>query len=241
MHALAPVLLAALVPLAAHAGVRFEFTAAMTGSYSYGGRMAVEGLSSRTDITSGEHPLFNPSFSIITRDAGRQIVVLDHSRRTWFSRNGDLIAGHLGTTRGLGSTTAGKPRVRSRRDGGHEIVTAEYTLHMNVAGEKFDATVTLEARFETAPAIEQRALPWGLQYAAKTGYDAVDRAVANHVPRRLPLRQVVTASRRIGDGPLIAETITTTVSNVVSATIPDSELVVPDGYRHEEPSFVFGN
>ncbi|HEX2062464.1 MAG TPA: hypothetical protein VHK90_17120 [Thermoanaerobaculia bacterium] len=241
MNPLARLLLAVLVPLTASAGVRFEFTAAMTDSYSYAGTMSVEGLSSRTDITSGEHPLFNPNFSIITRNAGRQIVVLDHGRRTWFSRNGDLIAGHLGTTRGLGSTTAGRPRVRSRRDDGVEIVTAEYTLRMNVEGEQLDATVLLEARFETAPALEQRALPWGLQYAAKTGYATVDRVVANHVPRRLPLRQIVKAARRIGDGPVIEETITTTVSNVVSAAIPETAFAVPDGYRYEEPSFVFGD
>ena len=242
---LAPLLLrccgfviAALLPLAAAAGVRFEFTAEIAGSYAYSGQMSVDGKQSRTDITRGAHPLFNPNFSIITRDAGRQLVILDHAHRTWFTRNGDLLAGHLGTARGLGNSHARKPRVRSFRDGDESVVTAEYALTMTFDGEKLEGSVTLEARFTIAD-IPMHALPWGMQYAAKTGYAEVDRAIALHVPRRLPLRQVVKASRRIADGPPVTETITTTVTNVVRGAIDASTFAVPAGYRYEEPSFVY--
>lgn len=230
--------IAALLPIAADAGLRFEFTADISGSYSYSGNVTADGASSRTDITRGTHPLFNPNFSIITRDEGRQLVILDHSRRTWFNRNGDLIAGHLGTTRGLGSSSAGRPRVRSSRDGDVQVVRAEYSLAMTVEGEKLKALVTLEARFTVSDAVF-RALPWGLNYAAKTGYADVDRVIAMHVPKRLPTRQVVKASRRIGDGPVITETITTTVSNVSTSDLAADAFAVPAGYRYEEPSFVY--
>jgi hypothetical protein len=230
--------IAALLPVAAAAGLRFDFATNINGSYSYAGRMAVDGTSSRTDITSGTHPLFNPNFSIITRDEGRQLLVLDHSRRTWFNRNGDLLAGHLGTTRGLGASSARKPRVRSFRDGDAQVVRAEYTLAMTVEGEKLHGSVTLDARFTLGDAVF-RALPWGLNYAAKTGYGDVDRAIAMHVPKRLPMRQVVKASRRIGDGPMITETITTTVTNVANGDVAADVFAVPAGYRYEEPSFVY--
>lgn len=230
--------IAALLPVAAAAGVRFDFTADIAGSYAYSGRMTADGTSSRTDITSGTHPLFNPNFSIITRDEGRQLVILDHSRRTFFNRNGDLIAGHLGTTRGLGSSSVRKPRVRSFRERDEQVVRVEYIVAMTVEGEKLEATVTLEARFTLAE-LGFRALPWGLNYAAKTGYGDVDRVIAMHVPKRLPLRQVVKASRRIADGPVITETITTTVTNVSNGGVAADVFAVPAGYRYEEPSFVY--
>jgi hypothetical protein len=230
--------IAALLPLAATAGVRFDFTADVNGAYAYGGRMTADGTSSRTDITSGTHPFFNPNFSIITRDEGRQLVILDHARRTFFNRNGDLISGHLGATRGLGPSSAHKPKVRSFRDGDEQVVRAEYTVTMTVEGEKLEAAIALDARFVLADA-GLRALPWGLNYAAKTGYDDVDRVIAMHVPKRVPLRQVVKASRRIGDGPVITETITTTVTNVVSGEVGADVFAVPAGYRYEEPSFVY--
>lgn len=243
------VILAALVPGGAAAGVRFDFASEVSGvTYSYRGRMIVDGTSSRIDVTEGTHPLFNPKFSIITRDAGRQIVVLDHSRRTFFNRNGSTIAGHLGTTRGLGNSIAEKPRVRSRRSASsvdgvatqRHSLHAEYRLNMNVEGESIEATVIIDATFDVLRDVPQRALQWGLQYAAKSGYAVVDRQLAAYVPRHLPLRQVVTASRRIANGPVVTETITTTVTNVVHDAIDAKELAVPDGYRYEEPAFVFG-
>lgn len=232
---------ATLTPLAAGAGTRFDFATEVTG-YSYSGHMAIDGARSRVDITEGTHPLFNAGFSIITRGGGKEIVVIDHKQKTYFVRQMANFGGHLATARGLGRTTASRPRVqRTKPDDSTYVVHAEYDLQMDVEGEKFGGTVTLDARFEVDPHIEQRALPWGLQFAAKTGFEDIDRALASRIPDRLPLRQVVTVSRRIADGQLVTESITTTVTNVRKEPLTDDDFLAPEGYRYKEPVFSFGN
>jgi hypothetical protein len=234
------VLVATLAPLAAAAGTRFDFTTDVTG-YSYSGHMAIDGTRSRVDITAGTHPLFNPNFSIITRGGGKEIVVLDHTQHTYFVRQVATIGGHLATARGLGSTSALRPHVRkSRTEAQTYVVHADYDLLMDIEGEKISGTVKLEARFEIDRRIAQRALPWGLQFAAKTGFTNVDLALAASIPDRLPLRQFVSVSRRIADGPVITETITTTATNVRTESMTDDEFLAPDGYRYKEPVFDFG-
>jgi hypothetical protein len=235
------IVVSTLAPLAAAAGTRFDFATEVTG-YSYSGHMAIDGARSRVDITEGAHPLFNAGFSIITRGAGKEIVVVDHKQHTYFVRQMVNFGGHLATARGLGRTTASHPRVqKTHPEDATYLVHAEYDLQMEIEGEKLPGTVTLDARFEVDPRVEQRALPWGLQFAAKTGFDDVDRALAAKIPDRLPLRQVVSVSRRIADGQLITETITTTVTNVRKETISDDEFLAPEGYRYKEPVFSFGN
>ena len=234
------VFVATLAPLAAAAGTRFDFTTEVTG-YAYSGHMAIDGTRSRVDITAGTHPLFNPGFSIITRGAGKEIVVLDHKQHTYFVRRVATIGGHLATARGLGQASALRPHVRkSRTEPATYVVRADYELQMEVEGEKLTGTVELEARFEIDRRIAQRALPWGLQFAAKTGYSNVDLALAASIPDRLPLRQFVSVSRRIADGPVITETITTTATNVRTEAMSDDEFLAPDGYRYQEPVFNFG-
>jgi hypothetical protein len=236
---LLPLLLLA-VAVQARAGVTFEFATAVSGTeYAYGGRMSIDGTSSRLDITTGTHPLFNPNFSIITRRGGKEIVVLDHGRRTYFVRKTEQMGGHLSATRGVGKASASRPQVRVTREGDRWRVSAQYRLSMDVEGERVAGTVELEAMLELDD-VEQKALPWGLQFAAKTGFEDVDDAIARKFPDRLPLRQVVTASRRIADGPAITETITTTIANVAARVNVDPELfLAPRGYRYEEPVFAF--
>lgn len=241
MPRVALLLLIALTTVVAHAGVRFDFTTEVTG-YKYSGRMSIEDTRSRVDITEGAHPVFNPSHSIITRAGGKDILVLDHKNRTYFMRYSELIGGHLSTTRGIGRTTASKPRVsRTRVTGDRYVLNVAYRLSMDVEGEKLDGSVEMEAQFDLSPEIVQRALPWGLQFATKTGFPGIDRAIERWVPTRLPLRQVVSVSRRIADGPVVTETITTIASNVVSERIGDDEFHAPPGYRYQEPVFLFGS
>jgi len=216
--------------------VVFDFTTVVKGTdYQYAGRMFIDGTSSRVDITSGTHPLFNPQHSIITRRGGKEIVVLDHQRRTYFVRNTANMSGPLSSARGIGKTTASRSHVRVTPEGGVEVT---YRLSMEVEGERMQATVDLTAETE-AGEIEQHALPWGLQFAAKTGFEKIDDLIASRLPDRLPKRQSVTVSRRISDGPVITETITTTVSNVTDAPPDDALFLAPRGYRYEEPVFSF--
>ncbi len=232
-------LLLLAIGVEARAAVSFDFTTTVKGNdFQYAGRMYIDGPNSRVDITSGTHPLFNPQRSIITRNDGREIVVLDHQRRTYFVRNTASMGGHLATARGIGKTNASRPRARVTRDGERVTVDISYRLNMEVEGERMQATVDLLAEIDPS-GIEQRALPWGLQFAAKTGYADVDELIARRLPARLPMRQVVSVSRRIGDGPMVTESITTTVTNVSEAPVAAELFLAPYGYRYEEPVFSF--
>jgi hypothetical protein len=237
--------LLALLPAAAHAGVRFDFTAEAS-TYKYSGTMTLEGKRLRVDVVEGNHPLFNPNVTMISRDGGAQIVVLDHAAKTYFQRAGAPMAGPLATVRGIGPSEALKPRVARRRDGGEgdlarHIVTAEYGIVMDVGGEKVNGSVEIEAEFEVDPSVRQFAHPWGLQFATKTGFDRVDEALAKRVPQYLPVRQVVTASRQIEGGPVVTERLVITVSNVVRTPVSDGVFMATPGYRYVEPVFSFGD
>lgn len=244
--ALSRLLVSILCAVSIEAGTRFDFTAEGPG-YAYKGGMALDATRLRVDIAEGNHPLFNEKISIISRDAGADVLVIDHGSRTYFQRRIAHIAGPLSTPRGLGPTKASRARVTKSReslsDGGpateRHVVRAQYHLDMNVEGEKLEAEVTIEAVFDIDPKIRQRAHPWGLQYAAKTGFEQVDDAIARRIPDRLPMRQVVTITRRIAGGPAISETMTIIVSNVREENVPDGEFYAPAGYPYQEPVFAF--
>lgn len=236
------------VPFSAHAaGVRFDFVAEAP-RYTYRGRMWIDGTQSRLEITEGNHPLFNPNIMILSRKAGLHITVVDHTTRTFFQRDVAASSGPLATARGMGTNTASRwhiTKTRERLDDGGDAterhtVRAEYRLDMDVEGEKIDATVKMHAEFDIDPRVRQRAHPWGLQFAAKTGFAKIDDALAARIPDRLPLRQVVTFSRQITGGPVVTETLTITISNVVDETLRDAEFYPPAGYPYREPVFSFG-
>ena len=234
---------AVLLPFSLSAAVRCDFTTELTSpSYSYGGKLTIDKDRSRVDIHDGNHPLFNPSTSVITRDAGAEIIILDHDRKTWSQRPGKALGGHLSTTRGINmSTTASAAQVRTDRDADTHRLHANYTLMMEVEGERFPATVELEVVSDLGSAPRQMAFPWGLQFAAKTGFEEVDRLIERRMPMRLPSRQVVTASRQIEGGPKVTEVITITVSNVSETDVASDFFFPPKGYRYEMPVFEFGS
>jgi hypothetical protein len=242
----AVVVIAAAFPAAALAGLRFDFTAQAT-RYSYSGRMSIEGNRLRIDITSGNHPMFNPNVSIISRNAGTDVIVLEHARKSWFQRQVGHIAGPLPTVHGLGEATASNFRIERTKEaipdpGGateRHILHAEYDLDMELAGERMEAHVVIDAQFDIDPRLPQRAHPWGLQFAAKTGFEKIDRAIELRIPDRLPLRQVVSASRQIAGGPVVTESLTIVVSNVVEEKIDDMEFHPPSSYPYQEPVFAF--
>ena len=227
------------------AGTRFDFVAEAPG-YTYKGQMSMDGKRLRVDMTAGNHPLFNEKVSIISREGGTEVLVLDHATRSYFQRQTAHISGPLSTTRGIGQTMASRTKLSKTREpiderGATErhTIRAEYHLDMNVQGEKVQADVSMEAVFDIDPDIVQIAHPWGLQYAAKTGFERIDDAMARQIPNRLPMRQVVTVTREIEGGASITERLTITVSNVREEEIPNGEFYAPDGYPYREPVFSF--
>jgi hypothetical protein len=231
---------AVLFPTLLFAAVKCDFNTVLTSpNYSYRGTLVIDGERARLDITEGAHPLFNPNTTIITRVGGKEIVMIDHARKTWYLRHSDAMGGHLSTTRGIGKSSAGEPRVRIDRDDGEHRLHAEFDVVMEIEGEKMNGRVVLDVVSELA-GYRQRALPWGLHYAAKTGFEGVDRALARRMPNRIPVKQVVTASRQIEGGPMVTESITTSLANFTDVTVADTEFYPPSGYRYEVPVFEFG-
>lgn len=232
----------------AEAGARFDVVVEAPG-YQYKGKVALEEKRLRIDISEGNHPLFNGKISIISREAGTEVLVIDHGNHTYFQRRVGHIGGPLPAARGIGNTKASRTHVDKSReridDGGpateRHTIEASYDLDMEVMGEELEGNVRMKAEFDIDPDIDQYAHPWGLQFAAKTGFERLDNAIARAVPNRLPLRQVVTVSRQIAGGPVITETMTVLVSNVIEEDIPDNEFYAPGGYPYQEPVFTFGN
>lgn len=241
-------LLAAGTALSAFGGTRFTFVADAPG-YSYRGRMTIDGENHRLDVTDGNHPQFDGTMSIITRRSGAEAIVLDHRTRTWFQRDLAGIAGPLVTARGIGEVSLVRSRVWKTREpldeGGlateRHTVFAEYTLDMEIHGEHVPAEVRMRSEFDIGPRIPQLAHPWGLQFGTKTGIERVDEALARRIPNRLPLRQVVTASRQIAGGEIFTETFTLIVSEVTEdASIGAADFAAPAGYEYREPVFNYG-
>ncbi|HYO76969.1 MAG TPA: hypothetical protein VE010_10940 [Thermoanaerobaculia bacterium] len=234
-------IVAMTLPIVAAAGIRCDFTTSFTSpEYSYSGVLAIEGEHSRIDVVEGSHPLFKKNTSIITRSAGSEIIILDHDRRTWHARKSARLGGHLSTSRGLGVTTAARPQLRTTRNGNEHRLHVAYALTMEIEGEKMNANVELEVISELAGGKLQRALPWGLQFGAKSGFGPVDHAISRALPRDLPLRQTVSASRQIEGGPVTKETMTTLLTNVVDAATPQEVFFPPKDYFFEVPKFEFG-
>lgn len=239
-------LVVAFWTLSAVAGTRFDFVAEAPG-YTYKGTMALDDNRLRLDISEGNHPLFNEKISIISREAGTEVLVIDHGSKTYFQRQVGHIAGPLSTSRGLGPTRASRSKFSISREpitgGGaateRHTLRADYHLDMNIEGEKLQAEVTIEAVFDIDPKIVQIAHPWGLQYAAKTGFERIDDAIARRIPNRLPMRQAVTITRQIAGGAPITESLVITLSNVREEEIPNGEFYAPDGYPYREPVFSF--
>lgn len=231
------------------AAVVFDF-AAEAPNFRYSGTMILDATNSKTDITSGAHPLFNSNISLITRKEGSDVIVVDHARKTYFQRTPPPeMRGPLSTVGGIGrSKLEGSKVTRTRErftaENGRELerhlIDATYRIDMDVEGETMKATVDLHIELDVDPAFEQHAFPWGLQYGGKTGFPKVDWAIADRIPNRLPMRQLVRAARQISGGPVITETFTMTVSNVREDEVDARIFFAPAGYRYEEPVFSFG-
>jgi hypothetical protein len=233
--------------------VSFDFVTTIDGAnpYSYEGRMTVSNTFCRVDITRGAHPLFNPDYSIISQRSGRVILVLDHKHKTYFSRETNGMNGPLSTVRGFTRSSAAHASIRvhgerAAAEPGHSRRMTRYAVHVTydlsitVEEEKFPATVDISGSIWTLDGTLQTALPWGMQFAAKTGFPDIDRTIAARLPHEVPVRQLITVSRRIGDGPRVSETMTITTSNFSEAPSPPEIFGAPADYRPREPNFNFG-
>lgn len=245
------VLLTALAlarPAAAGWTIDFTIQNKSTASYSYRGRAFVEGDSVRYDVVEGKHVLFNPSMTVISRQGGKTLIVLDHRMKTFFMRDARAMAGPVSTWRAPGQQDTSSVSTRVTKDdaahgdiGGHPAskydLKASYNVAMKMEGEKFRARVDGEAEVWVLDG-KNESMPFGLTFALKSGVAEVDEQIAKRLGSKgLPIRGRISVTRKIGDGDAITETIVFDVDKIEQTKQPDSLFTAPENYTWREPTF----
>jgi ribosomal protein L31 len=252
MHRLFPAacLLCLVLARPAVGGWTIEFTChnESSASYSFRVRASVEGESVRYDVIEGNHPLFNPKLTVISRQGGQTLIVLDHRLRTYFMRDARTMAGPLSTWRAPGQESTSRTSVNVTKDEspGPEIdgrastrydVKESFAINMAVEGQTLKAHVDAKG---SVWVIDGRndAIPFGLNFVLKSGVPNIDEQIAKRVGAKgLPLRSKMTVTRTIADGPPVTETMTVDIGSVKEAKHPDEIFTSPRDYTWREPTF----
>ncbi len=221
---------------AVHAGVTFDFLCEKSGSapYSFRGRGYVHGRNVRYDITDGSHPVFNPGITIISKDGGRVLLILDHRQKTFFYRTTAAMAGPISTYRAPGAERVSHIAAAA---GGDEL-RVTYRIDSTLDDAKLRSEVVAISRV-TFLDIENEAVPFGLHFVFKSGFEAVDKRIAGiRAGKGLPVEEHVSVTRTISGGEPVTESITVKLSNVKQEPVLAS-FDPPATYRLEEPTFEY--
>jgi hypothetical protein len=240
----------ALATRPAAAGWTIEFTChnKSMASYSYRARASVEGDSVRYDVIEGNHPVFNPNVTVISRQGGHTLIVLDHRLKTYFMRDARTMAGPLSTWRAPGQESTSRTSVSVTKDDapGGEIaghastkydVKESYVINMTVEGQ------TLKARVDATGSVwliegKNEAIPFGLVLVLKSGVPGLDEQIEKRVGAKgFPLRSKIAVTRTIADGAPITETITIDIDSIQEAKHADDLFTAPRNYTWREPEF----
>jgi hypothetical protein len=236
------------LPAAAGTVIEFDCHSESTAPYSFIARVSIDGPNARFDTVEGLHPVFNPKITVISRDEGETLIIIDHKLKTYFIRKSHSMSGPLSTWKAPGTvddsrvsfdvdrteeteTVAGRP-VRKYR------AHAEYDLQMKIENEKLSAHVKAEGTFWTIDTMRNDALPFGLEFAFKSGFESLDHKVERRLPRiGIPLRQNVTVTRTITGGSPITERFDATATKVSEEKLDFAIFQPPMGYQFKEPTF----
>lgn len=246
---------AAVVALAlawpSHAApISFEFEGETSGdpALRFAGRGYLDRQAFRYDYEQGNHPLFRSKVSIRSGDAGAVLSIIDNVEGTYFLRATQNMSGMISTFRapwekGIENVRVGIENL-GREDSSHDFrvervrLTVAYRILMELDGESLHADVAADADLLVAPKYRNPALPWGHQFALKTGWPDVDREVADRIAKLgFPLTQDVSVTRTIEGGDEVTERSTFRVRNLREVAFAGSGFAPPPGYRFREPTF----
>lgn len=246
-RSLLALLLTAAWPALAGMVIDFDCHSESTTPYSFTARISIDGPNARYDTLDGLHPVFNPKITVISRDEGATLIIIDHKQKTYFIRKSRSMTGPLSTWKAPGTNDESKVSLDvDRRDETDTVAgrpvrrydaRAEYDLSMKFGGEKMDAHVKSEATFWTIDA-RNDALPFGLEFAFKSGFESLDHKVERRLPRiGIPLKQVVIVTRTITGGNPITERFSITATKVSDEKLDFGLFEPPMGYQFREPTF----
>lgn len=240
-------------PAWAFPATRIHYTTTIESSTAaspsvFTGVLTADGSRARIDYVSGRHPLLNPNTSIIVIEKGRVVRVLDHENRTWFERRTDVMSGALSTWRAPFQMSAGLATVFRKPEGRRAVRTiagravtrhdlyCSYFISMEVAGERMQAQVDAHAEVWSGRMFSIPALPWGLDFALKSGNGSADGLLADMILHLgFPLELRVTVKRTIERGPETVETMTTKVESVAKVRKDRALFEPPPDYTYREP------
>lgn len=249
LRALVLVMFTVCPPLAAGYVFEFQCKSTSTASYSFRGRAVIEGANARYDVIDGAHPVFNPKITIISREGGRNLIIIDHRLKTWFMRRTGSMSGPSSTWKAPGQTSASRGWAKVvRADEASEMIAGhattkytavvEYSIAMDVEGEKMNAKVTARGSLWMMNAKDVSALPFGLHFGLKPGFPTIDEKMANRLEGKgVPLRQIVTVTRTIAGGAPVTETFELNVDAIQEQKAGEKTFQAPDGYTYREPTF----
>lgn len=243
-------LLAVLALPASAAVLSFEFSGEKTGEppLRFVGRGFLDRNAFRYDYEQGNHPLFRDKMSIRSGDGGAILAVIDNSEGTYFLRSTKTMAGMISTFRApweksvdnvsVTLETLGRDEPMGELKVSRVRLTLRYRILMELDGEPMSAEVDAEADFAVVPKYRAPALPWGHQFALKTGWPEVDGQVADRIAKLgFPVRQDVRVTRTIEGGNEVTERSTFTVSRLREVAFASAGFAPPPGYRFREPTF----
>ncbi|SRR5581483_10559167 len=217
-----------------------------SASYSFTTRVSIDGPNARFDVLEGTHPVFNPKITVISRDEGVTLVVIDHKQHTYFYRKTAPMSGPLATWRAPGIVSesnvrfdiepAGKATVAGREVQEHRA-HASYDLKLKIEDEALSAHVDAQASLSMMK-MRNEALPFGVVFAFKSGFPSLDRRIERSLPRLgIPLKLTLIVTRTISGGNPIREEFTATATNVTEEKLDPSLFLAPPGYQFREPTF----
>lgn len=250
LRALPALLLALAFAHPAAAGWTIDFTIhnQSSASYSYRGRAFVEGDSVRYEVLEGKHVLFNPAMTVISRQSGKTLIVLDHRMKTYFMRDARNMVGPVSTWRAPGQydTSAISSRITkdeaakgdiAGRAAARYALKASYNVAMKIEGEKLRAHVDADSDVWVLEG-KNESMPYGLTFALKSGIPEIDSQLEKRIGAKgFPIRGKLSVTRRIGDGDAITESITFDVDRIEETKQPDSLFTPPPNYTWREPTF----
>ena len=242
-------LLTAAWPAMAGMVIDFDCHSESSAPYSFVARISIDGPNARYDVLEGMHPVFNPKITVISRDEGETLIIIDHKLKTYFIRKSHSMSGPLSTWKAPGTIDESKVSFDVERGEESEMIAgrqthrynarAEYDLRMKLEGEKMSAHVQSAATFWTIDA-RNDALPFGLEFAFKSGIGSLDHKVERRLPRiGIPLKQNVSVTRTIIGGSPITERFDATATKVTEQKLDFALFQPPMGYQFKEPTFGF--
>jgi VWFA-related protein len=228
----------------------FEFTGDKTGDppLRYVGRGFLDRQAFRYDYEQGNHALFHEKMSIRSADSGAILAVIDNSEGTYFLRATRNMSGMISTFRAPWEKSIEDATVELETLGRDEPfndlrvtrirLTIRYRILMELDGEKLSADVEGVGELSVVPKYRNPALPWGHQFALKTGWREVDEQIASRIAKLgFPLRQVVTVTRTIEGGIDVTERSTFNITRLREVAFAVAGFSPPAGYRFKEPAF----